>query len=367
MTVAEPQPAYEDFPARVAQFRGAWRRQTSLEALPGGIRLAVLTSPFIVRWATWLIALLVVALADLPKINTRFEPWLLIATFLQLALLTTYVPLIRPWVLPRFKRFTDVPEQYDILIVGLIDLVLAMTAVYLSGGWRSPYFHFALTALLIPTFFLSFRGVLALSIAYIFVYLFGLAATGEGLGGSWANRNLNSFIGAMVTPLLVALVPNYLGNLLRELEESRRDAVEALSDSDLLFRVARAFLEGGRDFDSTLPNVASAVAESSRFDRALILVPDVDGPAGETIAFGANIGGPPEPQELAELFSGDGARTFSVTSLPASLQATFHDCEWAGVVALRSGRLVEGWLLAGARTRPTALLHDIRLLETMAG
>jgi len=31
-------------------------------------------------------------------------------------------------------------------------------------------------------------------------------------------------IGAMVTPLLVALVPNYLGNLLRELEEARRDA-----------------------------------------------------------------------------------------------------------------------------------------------
>ena len=49
-----------------------------------------------------------------------------------------------------------------------------------------------------------------------------------------------------MTPMLVALVPNYLGSVLRELDAARQDAVEALGDSDLLFRVARSFLEGGR-------------------------------------------------------------------------------------------------------------------------
>ena len=49
-----------------------------------------------------------------------------------------------------------------------------------------------------------------------------------------------------MTPMLVALVPNYLGSVLRELDAARKDAVEALGDSDLLFRVARSFLEGGR-------------------------------------------------------------------------------------------------------------------------
>lgn len=370
MTVADTQrqqPALDDIPARVAQFRSAWRRQTTFEALPGGIRLAVLTSPFIVRWATWLIALLVVALADLPDINTRFEPWLLIATFVQLVLLTTYVPFIRPWVLPRFKRFTDVPEQYDVLIVGLIDLVLSMTAVYLSGGWRSPYFHFALTALLIPTFFLSFRGVLALSVAYMLFYLFGLAATGEGLGGSWTDRNLNSFIGAMVSPLLVALVPNYLGNLLRELDDARRDAVEALSDSDLLFRVARAFLEGGRELETTLPNVAAALKDSARFDRAALLVPDGFGPGAETIVYGASVRDVPEPPELAAAFAGDGARTIAIGSLPDALRPAFDDCAWAALVALRSAGETEGWLLVGAHARPAEILHDVRLLDTIAG
>ena len=118
MAVAESQqPLHEDLPARVARIpRSIWRQQTSLEALPGGIRLAFLTSPFIVRWASWLIALLIVVLADLPAENTRFEPWLLIGTFIQLVLLTLYVPVIRPWVLPWLRRHIERPEQYDVLV-----------------------------------------------------------------------------------------------------------------------------------------------------------------------------------------------------------------------------------------------------------
>ena len=49
-----------------------------------------------------------------------------------------------------------------------------MIAVYLSGGWGSPYYHFALTALLIPAFFLTFRGVLVLVGVYMVAYVFGV-------------------------------------------------------------------------------------------------------------------------------------------------------------------------------------------------
>jgi signal transduction histidine kinase len=368
MTMANIEATIEDLPARVAKIpRSIWRRQTSLEALPGGIRLAFLTSPFIVRWGSWLIALLIVILADLPDENIRFEPYLLIGTFMQLVLLTLYVPVFRPWVLPRLRRFTSTPEQYDVLVVGLIDLVLAMTAIYVSAGWRSPYFHFALTALLIPTFFLSLRGVIALSAVYMFAYILALATTGERLAGSWIDRNFNSFIGAIISPMLVAFVPNYLGNLMRELDEARREAVEALSDSDLLFRVARAFLEGGRDLDGTLPNVAGAVLDSSRFDRAAVLVPEEAPDGGETSVYGERISHPPQPDELAEAFAGEGARTIVPAALPASLRSAFADCTWAGVVALRTADAVEGWLLVGARERPSAILHEVRLLDAIAG
>ena len=345
-----------------------WRRRAdpSLATLPGGIRLAVFTSPFIVRWVAWVVALLVVVFAGLPHENVRFEPWLLIGTFVQTLIVTFYVPLIRPVLLPALRRRIKVPDYTDVLALGLTDLGLSMAAVYLSGGWRSPYFHFALTALLIPAFFLTFRGVLVLGAAYMAAYAFGLSTFGEGVGGSWRTTNLNSFIGAIVTPMLVALVPNYLGSVLRDLDTARQDAVDALADSDLLFRVARAFLEHGGGQDLVLPHVAGTVLESSRFDAVTIVVPPAAG-SGEPHVYGRPVQGLPPPAELALAFEGDEARTYAPSALPASLEGAYTDCEWTAVVPLRSADATEGWLIAGTRTRPSSILHEVRLLDTIAG
>lgn len=367
LTTQQPEGALEEIRTRVAALPSLWSRRAgfdSLDALPGGTRIAVLTSPFIVRWATWGIALLVVLVADLPKENTRFEPWLLIGTFMQLALLTLYVPLMRPAVLARVRQRYTAPEQYDILIVGLIDLSLAMMAVYLSGGWRSPYFHFALTALLIPTFFLSFRGVLVLGGLYVVAYLAGLAAFGEGLEGSWTDRNLNSFIGAMVTPLLVALVPNYLGNLLRELDAARKDAVDALADSDLQFRIARAFLEGGGETDDeVLRRVTATARDASRFDRVILILTGDDLPPR---VFGMEAP-PPQREAFARRFSTGGAGTYPPSHMPPPLDRELAGCAWTAAAPLRSADSLEGWLIAGAYERPVSIFQEMRVLDAVAG
>lgn len=361
----------EEIRTRVAALPSIWRRRAgdeSLATLPGGIRLAVLTSPFIVRWSAWLVALLIVLIADPAEHNSRFEPWLLLGTFIQLALLTVYMPVFRPAALQLLRRFNSAPERIDVLCVGLLDLALSMLAVYLSGGWGSPYFHFALTALLIPSFFLTFGGVFVLALGYMAAYMAGVMAFGEGVGGSWKTSNLNSFIGAMVTPLLVALVPNYLGNLLRELDAARQDAVEALADSDMQFRVARAFLERSPGQESALPNVARTALESSRFDRLLLLVPDDVRDGTETAAYGMALAGDaPEPALLADVFGGSGARTHAATALPAPLDAAFEGCEWVAAVPLRSFDAIEGWLLAGTDERPAAIFHELRLLDAVGG
>jgi signal transduction histidine kinase len=364
--VARIEASLEEFSSRVATLpRSLWRRRgdTSLATLPGGIRLAVLTSPFIVRWAAWLVAVLIVFVADVPKVNREFEPWLLIGTMAETALVTFYVPLIRPVVLPGLRRWFETPENNDVLAVGLIDLALAMTAVYLSGGWGSPYYHYALTALLIPAFFLTFRGVLALGGVYMAAYVFGLAVFGDGVRGSWKDTNLNSFIGALVTPLLVALVPNYLGSVLRELDAARRDAVEALGDSELLHRVARAFLEGGRAPAEVLPKVAAGALEASRFDAVVLLVPE----DGAMRAFGADLDPPPASAALSAAFDADGARTYAAAALPAPLDQALRDFGWCGVVPLRSSDGIEGWIVAATRARPAAVLHEVRLLDAIAG
>ncbi len=376
MDITQSESPLEEIRTRVAALPSLWRRSAgdaSLATLPGGIRLAVLTSPFIVRWAAWFVALLIVLVADPTQGNRHLEPWLLMGTFSQLVLLTFYVPIIRPWALPQLRRIAPRIETADVLVVGLVDLALSTCAVWLSGGWGSPYFHFALTALLIPSFFLTFRGVFFLAGGYMAAYVLGIASFGEGVGGSWKDTNLNSFIGAMVTPLLVALVPNYLGNLLRELDAARQDAVDALADSDLQFRVARAFLEGGQDFDRALPKVAEAAREASRFDRLLLLVPDDLRSGGETRAYGTVAGDAsmeaeaPEPAALAEAFGGGGARMYPVAALPAPLVSAFEGCEWAAAVPLRSTDETEGWLVAGSVRRPASIFHEIRLLDSLAG
>jgi signal transduction histidine kinase len=358
----------EEIRTRVAALPTFWRQRpsdASYETLPGGIRLAVFTSPFIVRWATWFIALLVVLLADLPHVNTRFEPWLLIGTFIQLSLVTFYVPLFRPSVLAGLRKRIATPEQYDVLAVGLIDLALSIMAVYLSGGWRSPYFHFALTALLIPSFFLTFRAVVGLGLAYMAAYFAGVALFGDGLGGSWADRNLNSFIGAIITPMLIVLVPSYLGSLLRELDAARRGAEEALADNELQYRVARAFLEGGSELDRVLPGVSRAALEASRFDRVALVAPD-DARGGELRAYGTLVEELPDASEMFAAFD-DGARTYPTSSLPEGLRPSFDDLAWLAALPLQSADATEGWLIAGTRERPSSILHEVRLLDAVGG
>ncbi|MEX0750675.1 MAG: sensor histidine kinase [Dehalococcoidia bacterium] len=359
----------EEIRTRVAALPTFWRRRpsdASYETLPGGIRLAVFTSPFIVRWATWFIALLVVLLAGLPDVNTRFEPWLLIGTFIQLTLLTFYVPVLRPALLARLRKYFTSPEQYDVLVIGLLDLALALMALYLSGGWRSPYFHFALTALLIPSFFLTFRAVVGLGLAYMLLYFAGVAIFGDGVRGSWADRNLNSFIGAIITPMLIVLVPSYLGSLLRELDAARRGAEEALADNELQYRVARAFLEGSGNLDRVLPGVARAALEASRFDHVALITPG-DPHDGQLRVYGMLIEDLPDLREMSAAFDDDGARTYALTALPPTLRSTLEHSGWLAAVPLRSAEAVEGWLIAATLERPISILHEVRLLDAVAG
>lgn len=360
----------EDLRTRAAALpRSIWQRRadTSLSQLSGGIRLAVFTSPFIVRWAAWLVAALVVFVTNIPHANHRFEPYLLIGTFFQTLAITFYVPVIRPVLLPALrKRGISVVQNEDVLVMGLLDVTLAMVAVYLSGGWGSPYYHYALTAILIPAFFLNFRGVIVLAVVYTVAYVFGVSAFGNGVQGTWRDSNLNGFIGAVVTPVLVALVPNYLGSVLRDLDVARQDAVDALRDSDLLFRIGRAFLEHGHEMDEVLPQVAEAAREGSRFDRLVLLVPDEAERGAETHAYGLEVA-PPEPQLIEEALPDGRARTLPAEWLPAPLDAAFAGCAWVAGVPLRSSEAMEGWLIGGCIERPSAILHEVRMLDAAAG
>ena len=115
--------------ARAAMPRSMWRRRadTTLAPLPGGIRMAVLTSPFIVRWAAWLVAVLIIFVADVPRLQPALRA--VAAASARCSRPRSSRSTCRrsgPWLLPRLRRFFATPENSDVLALGLIDLALSM-------------------------------------------------------------------------------------------------------------------------------------------------------------------------------------------------------------------------------------------------
>src|SRR3972149_12154717 len=76
---------------------------------------------FAVRWGAWSIALIRIALGDLPADETRYEPVLLGLTFCQTLAAMAYVPLFRPHI-RRLVGDRAGPRD-DLIALGLVDIV----------------------------------------------------------------------------------------------------------------------------------------------------------------------------------------------------------------------------------------------------
>ncbi|MFQ6019905.1 MAG: hypothetical protein ACE5KW_04035, partial [Dehalococcoidia bacterium] len=216
---------------------GAVRRLTSI--LPGAPRhvgeagreglTGVLPFLFAVRWGAWAIALVLVAFGDLPGDNTRYEPLLLGLTFAQNLAATLYVPLLRPRVRgaigPRWGPLDD------LIALGLVDMAVVMAVLYFSGGWRTPYYHYAVSSLLVPAFLLDWRRAAVVLLAFFAAYLAVIATAGEGTDGPWLREDVSSLAGILITPLLVVVVVQYLSHLTRRLREQRERARRALQEN----------------------------------------------------------------------------------------------------------------------------------------
>ncbi len=209
-----------------AELRGWWARERLT-----GVALFL----FFVRWAAWVVAAVIVVLDVVPKANVEREPVLLCGTFAQNAAATLYLPLLRPRVRDLFRgslrRGVD-----DILVVGLLDVALALAIVYLSAGWDSPYYLFAVASLLVPSSILGLRSNLALTAGFVGAYVLIVSTAGKGTDGPWHGRELNNFVVFLAIPFIVAVVTQFFGWMSRELAAQRETARQALEQNLLLQR-----------------------------------------------------------------------------------------------------------------------------------
>ena len=243
---------------------------------------------------------LIVFVADLPDVNTRFEPWLLIGTMrADRRCSRSTCPSSGPCVLPRLRRFFATPENIRrprrrphrprALDDGRVPQRRLGQPVLPLRADRAPHpgvlphvprrprarrrLHGRPTSSASSTSARASYGAL------------------EGHEPQQLHRRDDDAAARRARPELP-------GQRAARAGRGAPDAVEALGDSDLLFRVARSFLEGGRELDEALPNVADGRrCESSRFDRVMLLDPDDDGAGGETRVYGADVADPPEPAD----------------------------------------------------------------------
>jgi signal transduction histidine kinase len=233
---------------------------------------------FAARWAAWAVAAIIVILDVVPKANVQREPFLLFGTLAENIAATLYLPFLRPRARETFRRWLD-REVDDILVVGLLEVAFALSIVYLSGGWDSPYYLFAVASLLIPASSLELRANLALASGFVASYALIVATAGNGTDGPWHGAELNNFVVFLSIPFIVSLVVQFFGWMGRQLAEQREAAREALAENVRL-QQEREELAAAQERSRIAREIHDGVAQSI-YMLSLNLEAAADAAAGE--------------------------------------------------------------------------------------
>jgi signal transduction histidine kinase len=130
-----------------------------------------------------------------------------------------------------------------VYVLGLLDVALALTLVHLSGGWGSPFYHLAITSLVVPAYLLRPSASALLAGAFVAAYLAVLATAGTGTDGDWAHQGRASLFGHVMTAIMVVGAVQFLAQINRQLVRER-DEKEALAALEERARIAREIHDG---------------------------------------------------------------------------------------------------------------------------
>jgi signal transduction histidine kinase len=169
------------------------------------------------RWITWLIALGIVLFQAAPPANLEHAWLLLLLTALQLGLMSLYLPFLRP----RLGNATGYTENNPLLPA--LDILASTAVIWLSGGWRSPFYEYSLTSVLAPSLKYGLRGGTFASLGYSLCFLAAVAYSRPGMAAVYNSdgRLDGGFVGALLNPFLVAFFAAFLAELLRRLEREK--------------------------------------------------------------------------------------------------------------------------------------------------
>ncbi len=109
----------------------------------------------------------------------------------------------------------------------LVDVGIALGLVVASGEWRSPFYLFAVTALVLPAVTLGYRAAVITGGLFTAAYLAVAVLVGVDFPELRDTARLESFATQLLIPSVTVMALAYAAALLRERERSARLAVEA--------------------------------------------------------------------------------------------------------------------------------------------
>jgi len=147
-----------------------------------------------------------------------------------------------------------------------VDLVFGATLLALTGGWRSPYYLFALSPLLASAFFFQHRG--ALIAAGAFVPMYAIAVWVAVMIGSSPPDGLALSL-AVVGLFLVAGIFGYAATLLARVREAHADLGRAHRELEIIHDLTIS-LQNAPEVREVQERVLDAVTHDLGFRRAMV-------------------------------------------------------------------------------------------------
>ncbi len=148
----------------------------------------------------------------------------------------------------------------------LADFVLVAWLIAYSGGWRSPFYLYALNPLLIAAFFFGLRGALTAVFAFLPLYITALL-----LASTLTNEPINWLMSvtAIVGLYLISGTFGYAANLVSHLRQTRDDLLLSQRERNVLHELTVS-LQSAADVEEIQEKALEAVTVELGFQKAII-------------------------------------------------------------------------------------------------
>lgn len=187
----------------------------------------------IVRWITFAVAAAVVVFRAAPLENLAHAPLALVLVF-GCCVLITLGPFVR-----RRK-----PVGKGTLLGIVADIIFSNGIIFITGGFRSPFYEFALTSVIAPALLYGMEGAILAAVAFNGLYFLAVNYSAPGFDAAIRMGETDGTLFSSITnPFTVGIFCALLGQVVQRLHEAREQA-RSLAAAEERTRIAREIHDG---------------------------------------------------------------------------------------------------------------------------